>query len=101
MVCTLRILGSRVTMQAGTEVHQSLIKWKNKTVDDVTWEDDEFLRGQFPDFSLEDKTVSKEEGIDRNAANGVGLDYGPQPRVWNVYTRKRTKGVKGDVEKNA
>ena len=56
-------------MQAGTEVHQSLIKWKNKTVDDVTWEDDEFLRGQFPDFSLEDKTVSKEEGIDRNAAN--------------------------------
>jgi len=64
-----KVLGSRVTMQAGTEVHQSLIKWKNKTLDDVTWEDDEFLRGQFPDFSLEDKTVSKEEGIDRNAAN--------------------------------
>lgn len=52
-----RVLGSRVTVRAGVTVPQSLIQWKHKSVDDVTWEDDDVLRGQFPEFILEDKDV--------------------------------------------
>jgi len=73
-------------------VHKSLIKWKHKSLDDVTWEDDAFLRGQFPDFSLEDKVVSKEQGVDRNIDPKVGLDIGPS-KIWRVYKRKKGKGI--------
>lgn len=32
----------------------------------------------------------------------VGLEYGPKPRVWKVYSRKKTKADKeGDVAKKA
>ncbi|MCH86958.1 hypothetical protein A2U01_0007822, partial [Trifolium medium] len=60
-----QVLGSRVDMRGGVSVPQSLIKWKNRSIDDVTWEDTAFIRGQFPNF-LEDKDVEKEGGIDRN-----------------------------------
>ncbi|XP_045802277.1 uncharacterized protein LOC123895844 [Trifolium pratense] len=54
-----QVVGARVIMKEGVAVHQSLIKWKGKSLDDVTWEDVEFLRnclffnilssmGQFP-----------------------------------------------------
>lgn len=74
---------------------QSLIKWKHKSLEDVTWEDNDMLKGQFPEFSLEDKDVFKEGGIDGNMTNeeGVSLDYGPRPKFWKVYTRKRTRIV--------
>ncbi|MCI20747.1 hypothetical protein A2U01_0041910, partial [Trifolium medium] len=48
-----KVLGTRVTVKAGVSVPQSLIQWKNKSLEDVTWEDDDFLKGQFPQFSLE------------------------------------------------
>lgn len=91
-----RVLGSRVTVREGVTVPQSLIQWKHKSVDDVTWEDDDVLRGQFPEFILEDKDVLKEGGIDRRGANNettevVGLDYGLNHKTWKVYTRKRKK----------
>ena len=85
-----KILGSRITLQDGVAIPQSLVQWKNKTVDDVTWEDDFFLKGQFPDFSLEDKAIFKEGGIDRD----VDFDVGPKPKVWRVYQRKRVRGEK-------
>jgi hypothetical protein len=37
-----------------------LIKWKNKSLDDVTWEDNDVIKGQFPEFCLEDKAQVKE-----------------------------------------
>src|ERR1044072_5500331 len=63
-----KVLGSRITLQGGVAIPQSLIQWKNKSSDDVTWEDDAFIRGQFPEFSLEDKACAKEGGIDRNVS---------------------------------
>jgi len=36
-----------------------------------------------------------DNGPDRNMATGVGLDCGPRPRIWKVYTRKKTKVAKG------
>ncbi|MCI20367.1 hypothetical protein A2U01_0041529, partial [Trifolium medium] len=43
-----QVMGSRVTIKEGKSVHQSLIKWKHKSLDDITWEDNDFLAGQFP-----------------------------------------------------
>jgi hypothetical protein len=94
------VLGSRIVRQGDRAVPQSLIKWKNKSLDDVTWEDNEVLKGQFPEFSLEDKAQVKEGEVDRDGINEVGLNHGLGPRVWNVYTRKRTKAaMRADVAK--
>jgi hypothetical protein len=51
----IKVLGRRVTVKEGVTTHQSLIQWKGKSIDDVTWEDDVIIRGQFPEFNLEDK----------------------------------------------
>jgi hypothetical protein len=38
----------------------------------------------------------------RNVNNEVDIDYGPKPRVWKVYNRKKTKRIiGGDVAENA
>jgi hypothetical protein len=50
------VLGARITRK-DLEIAQSLIKWRGKTMDDVTWEDNDILIGQFPDFILEDNIV--------------------------------------------
>ncbi|PNX84743.1 Ty3/gypsy retrotransposon protein, partial [Trifolium pratense] len=93
------VVGSCLTVKEGVTVKQSLIKWKDKSMDDVTWEDNDFMKGQFPDFGLEDKALVEEEGVDRNVDQvEVGLEIGPKPRVWRVYQRKRGKGnVNNDV----
>ncbi|KAI5385477.1 hypothetical protein KIW84_072176 [Lathyrus oleraceus] len=78
---------------SGVVVYQSLIKWKYKSLDYVTWEDDAFLRGQFPDFSLEDKVVSMEHGVDRNMDPEMGLDIKLKPKIWRVYKER-----KGNIE---
>ncbi|MCI43172.1 hypothetical protein A2U01_0064409, partial [Trifolium medium] len=67
-----QVMGSRVTVKEGEAVHQSLIKWKHKSLEDVTWEDNEFLIGQFPEFSLVDKTVLKEGRVDGNMDQDLG-----------------------------
>ncbi|GAU10042.1 hypothetical protein TSUD_272800 [Trifolium subterraneum] len=91
-----QVVGTRVVLQGGTQVHQSLIQWKIKSMEDVTWEDTEVIRGQFPEFCLEDKTFLKETGVDRDAIVDVGLDdFGPKSRGWKYYyERKKTKGIK-------
>jgi hypothetical protein len=93
----VRVLGTRIIMKNGSSVPQSLIQWKDKTIDDVTWEDDVVIRGQFPEFNLEDKVLIEEGGIDRNVDELVGLDEGPRPKVWRVYQRKNKKGIMGNV----
>ncbi|MCI50454.1 hypothetical protein A2U01_0071698, partial [Trifolium medium] len=35
-VYPIQVVGTRVVMQGDTEVHQSLIQWKNKTLEDET-----------------------------------------------------------------
>ncbi|KAI5441057.1 hypothetical protein KIW84_010496 [Lathyrus oleraceus] len=89
-----KVLGTRLTVQAGVTIPQSLIQWKNKPLDDVTWEYDAYPRGQFPEFILEDKVGFKEGGVDRDMDDEVGLNYGPKPKVWRVYTRRSGKGIK-------
>jgi hypothetical protein len=54
------VLGTWVIRVGDSEVQQSLIKWKHKSMEDVTWEDNVVLRGQFPEFCLEDKAFAEE-----------------------------------------
>jgi hypothetical protein len=97
-----KVLGTRTVRQGDSLIQQSLIKWKHKSLEDLTWEDNDLLRGQFPDFSLEDKANDKEGGIDGNMIGttvGLGAN-GPGPRVWKVYSRRLAKRMKdSDVAK--
>jgi hypothetical protein len=89
-----KVLGARLTRKDGSVIPQSLIKWRGRTMDDVTWEDNDILRGQFPDFILEDKDVVKEGEIDRGGAisDDVGLDVRTKPKIIRVYSRRNQKG---------
>ncbi|MCH90660.1 hypothetical protein A2U01_0011582, partial [Trifolium medium] len=81
----VKVLGSRVTIREGVAVPQSLVQWKNKFLEDVTWEDTDVMRGQFPEFILEDKDAFQEGSIDRggvanNENEDVGLEIRPKPK---------------------
>lgn len=52
-------------MVDGQESEQALIKWVGQSQDDATWVEVVSFQQQFLDFNLEDKVVSKEEGIVR------------------------------------
>jgi hypothetical protein len=84
-----KILGSRITLHNGVATPQSLVQWKNKSVDKVTWEDSVVLKGQFPEFCLEDKVVSIGGGIDRE----VNFNMGPNHNhcVMHEVKANRTK----------
>ncbi|CAJ2637620.1 unnamed protein product [Trifolium pratense] len=95
----LRVLGHRSITRDGSSVSQSLIQWKEKSIDDITWEDNDVMAGQFPDFDLEDKVHSKGGGIDGicDPNNQVGLEFGVKPKIWRVYARQR--GKRAEAEK--
>ncbi|KAJ9541018.1 hypothetical protein OSB04_027524 [Centaurea solstitialis] len=65
------LLAVREVVLGGKPTRQYLVKWKGKTQDDVTWVDDEMLRSQFPQFSLEDKAAVKEVGNVRELETGA------------------------------
>ncbi|MCH82977.1 Ty3/gypsy retrotransposon protein, partial [Trifolium medium] len=88
-----KVLGSRVTLQGNIDVPQSLIQWKNKPLEDVTWEDDAFIAGQFPEFSLEDKALFETGGIDRD----VGLNENGKPKMPKQTNKKPTMGDRIDI----
>ncbi|CAJ2647971.1 unnamed protein product [Trifolium pratense] len=89
-----KVVRSRIINQGGVSTPLSLIQWKNKSIEDATWEDSVFIRGQFPEFNLEDKIFTKEGGIDRNLTEEVGLDVNyDKPKIWRFYKRKRMEGA--------
>lgn len=97
----MQVLGSRVTVQGGVSTPQSLIQWKNRPAEDVTWEDDAVLRGQFPDFNLEDKVNLEGGSIDGEKETQLGLDSNIRPKIWRVYERRRGKARERKEEENA
>ncbi|KAJ9541667.1 LOW QUALITY PROTEIN: hypothetical protein OSB04_028173 [Centaurea solstitialis] len=83
------LLATRDIFVDGQLVRQCLIKWKGKTQDDVTWIDDEVMRSQFPNFSLEDKAVVKEAGnvgnYDMEAQKPIITNQYEKPTIWKFY----------------
>ncbi|KAJ9564989.1 hypothetical protein OSB04_000955 [Centaurea solstitialis] len=94
----IELLGTRDISIEGQLVRQRLVKWKGKAPDDVSWVDEDVLRGQFPDFSLEDKAAVKEAGnvenSDVEAQRPLVTSVGKKPTIWKVYAR-REKTVRG------
>ncbi|CAL0329826.1 unnamed protein product [Lupinus luteus] len=91
-----KVLASRKVNKRGEEIQQYLIQWKESSAEDATWEDEYTIRSQFPIFSLEDRTAVEEASNDRYQTNPRGplsdqLSHGP--KVWNVYVRRKKKGV--------
>ncbi|KAK1435415.1 hypothetical protein QVD17_01178 [Tagetes erecta] len=63
----LAILATRMFREGSESVEQWLVQWQNQSPDDATWEDTEWLNAQFPNLSLEDKTVVKGGSNDTNS----------------------------------
>ncbi|KZV54417.1 hypothetical protein F511_09732 [Dorcoceras hygrometricum] len=49
------VLAHRQKKKAGSSIPQVLVQWKNKPLEEATWEDAEDFYCQFPSTSLEDK----------------------------------------------
>ncbi|XP_052732915.1 uncharacterized protein LOC128196350 [Vigna angularis] len=94
------ILATWENAKKGKIKKQVLVQWKGKNVDEATWEDEVIIRSQFQEFSLEDKALFQERGIDTDP-NLIGLnepliqEEKVKHRWGRVYERKRTR--KGDM----
>lgn len=51
-ISPLRVLEHRTVLRNEGQVSQHLIHWKNSSIDEATWEDEELLQHNFPDFNL-------------------------------------------------
>lgn len=70
-------------------------------MDEATWIDEADFRGQFLEFSLEDKAVSNGGGIDEPKQSEEGPKHDQNERgrnrsKWKVYSRK-SKVVLGEL----
>ena len=87
------ILSTREVTRKGEKFEEWLIRWKERPVEDASWERAINIQNQFPTFCLEDKAASVGEGIDRNISsvqNQAELTQ-PKPKILKVYSR-RPKG---------
>lgn len=57
------VLATRAVTKGGETVKHLLIQWKDKAVEDATWEEEFNIKSQFPDFRLEDKFVLHEGAV--------------------------------------
>ena len=85
-----KLLAQCSIRQQGQLIPQLLIQWKNKPVEEATWEEELLFKNKFPNFSLEDKTLMDGTSSDREEPKeGVGdKTHGKakhtQP-IWLVY----------------
>lgn len=78
------VLDQRTVVRHGTSISQVLIHWKNKPIEEATWEDRDYITVQFPSFSLEDKAVSL--GGDNDS---IHVREKGKPVIWRVYQRRK------------
>ncbi|CAH9095874.1 unnamed protein product [Cuscuta epithymum] len=62
MLSPWKVLDVRVVKRQDKMVWQLLIQWEATEVKDATWEDLQDIKDSYPQFNLEDKVVSDEEG---------------------------------------
>lgn len=90
------VLATHMSGPEGQKVHQVLIQWADRTVDEATWEDILTIKSQFPEFNLEDKVAVLGGSVVRDHMNedGPGVEVsnhsGPSgAKAWLVYSRRR------------
>ena len=57
------ILARRIVKKKNAAQTQLLVKWKNQSQDDATWEDYESIAQKFPSLICEDTNFLKEGGV--------------------------------------
>ena len=82
----MAVLTTRERKDKDGTIKEWLIQWKNKPVEEATWEAAADIQMQFPYFCLEDKAEFSGGGIDR-------IEDGPedskaQPKPLKVYSRR-------------
>ncbi|KAD2804662.1 hypothetical protein E3N88_38039 [Mikania micrantha] len=82
----IAVIAKRVLQNASDSVEQWLIQWQHQDSEDATWEDKDWVLGQFPDASLEDKTLGEGGGNDTNGL--IDLAYKDKPKIVHVYARR-------------
>ncbi|KAJ9543487.1 hypothetical protein OSB04_023194 [Centaurea solstitialis] len=80
------ILAARTITNHGEAELQWLIQWKDHPREEATWEAAAVIRSQFPDLSLEDKTLL--EGGSNDANEGNLEQHVSKPRILKVYSRR-------------
>ena len=93
------MLAQHSIQQQGETVSQFLIHWRNKSVEEVTWEEELKLKSKFLTFSLEDKTLLdvggqmiERESQRRKQGEETALDFRHGQPIWHVYSRRKKEG---------
>nr|KYP38490.1 Retrotransposable element Tf2 [Cajanus cajan] len=92
------VLASRSLLKGRERTNQWLVKWRDKAVEEASWEDELTLRSQFPELSLKDKTNFIGGSNDKAQGHHGSLEplaheekRGPKP--WIVYERRKKKNA--------
>ena len=51
------VISTREVTKKGRSIEEWLVHWKNKPIEEATWENANEIQSQFPTFCLEDKAV--------------------------------------------
>ncbi|KZV39092.1 hypothetical protein F511_34262 [Dorcoceras hygrometricum] len=82
----VNVLAQRQKKQAGVLIPQILVQWKDKPIEEATWEDAADFASQFPQTNLGDKAALNRESIVREFEH-EHIDR-PKPPITNVYSRR-------------
>ncbi|KAJ7949788.1 Ty3/gypsy retrotransposon protein [Quillaja saponaria] len=81
-----QVQSHRWVLDGGIPTLELLIEWKDRPMEEASWENYDLLQGQFPTFRLEDKSFFQGGSIDTN------------PRPLRVYARRRKQQLAHDRE---
>jgi len=88
-----KVLARRDWVKGAHIEKQVLVQWKGGTAEDATWENETHLCSQFPQLSLEDKTVLPDGGSGRTPSiESIKSPMQQRPKIWRVYTRRGKGG---------
>ncbi|KAK1427816.1 hypothetical protein QVD17_16511 [Tagetes erecta] len=85
LLVPIAVLAKRSLGRGSLLTEEWLVQWQDQSSDDATWEDASWVKGQFPDLSLEDKTFFEGESSDTNANQPINKDM---PKLLKVYSRR-------------
>ncbi|KAD2805797.1 hypothetical protein E3N88_39174 [Mikania micrantha] len=85
----VQVLNNRHVQVGSRMVEQLLVQWQNQTTEEATWEEKDWLTNQFPNLSLEVKTLKEGAG---NDTNDEGWEKAQKPPILHVYSRRGKVG---------
>ncbi|WVZ23343.1 hypothetical protein V8G54_001887 [Vigna mungo] len=91
------VLATREIPEGGIIIKQWLVKWKGRTEEEATWEDEGLLRRQgFVAGGSNDRTPNKDGPVNQQET----IIEGARPKIWNVYVRRKKMGLGKEREES-